>query len=449
MSLQAGTGRADISPGTPMFLVGYPHVPRISAGVHDPLYASALCLRNGTETLILVAVDILFVDRASTRRCRQAIQSATGVPASHILIAATHTHSGPVTFEFLSMTADPVVPPPDPGYMAAFEAGICRAAVDAWRGTVPALLAFATARAEGVGGNRLSKEGVADPEVGLLYVVHAATRTPLGLVMAYAMHPTVLHEDSLLVSADFPAYARQHLTERWPGLTALYYTGPSGNQSPRHHVRGQTFAEAERAGRELGESVHRALVTIPTDAFVGDPVLRAVQGNVDLPVRTFPPVAEAVRRLAEARTRFEILEREHAGHGVVRTAECVVFGAEELVALARAQEEGRLEPWLRRALPAEVQVFRVGEHYCVGLPGELFVEYALDIKRRSPGRTLVVSMANGELQGYIVTPEADVAGGYEASCSFFTSESGTLLADAAVALAWGLQGDAEKKPKNA
>ena len=78
MSLHAGTGRADISPGTPMFLVGYPHVPRISAGVHDPLYASALCLRNGTETLILVAVDILFVDRASTRRCRQAIQAVTG-----------------------------------------------------------------------------------------------------------------------------------------------------------------------------------------------------------------------------------------------------------------------------------------------------------------------------------------------------------------------------------
>ena len=37
-----------------------------------------------------------------------------------------------------------------------------------------------------------------------------------------------------------------HLAEALPGAQVLYHTGPSGNQSPRYHVSGQTFAEAER-----------------------------------------------------------------------------------------------------------------------------------------------------------------------------------------------------------
>ena len=51
-----------------------------------------------------------------------------------------------------------------------------------------------------------------------------------------------------------------------------------------------------------------------------------------------------------------------------------------------------------------------------------------------PGRAFVISLANGELQGYIVTPEADAAGGYEAACSFFRPEAGAAMADEAVRL---------------
>ena len=68
----------------------------------------------------------------------------------------------------------------------------------------------------------------------------------------------------------------------------------------------------------------------------------------------------------------------------------------------------------------------------MGLPGELFVEYGLEIKRRAPdGRVFVISLANGELQGYIVTPGAS---GYESGLSLFAPEAGRLLVDAAVGL---------------
>jgi hypothetical protein len=62
---------------------------------------------------------------------------------------------------------------------------------------------------------------------------------------------------------------------------------------------------------------------------------------------------------------------------------------------------------------AEVQVFRIGDLAVVGLPGEFFVEYGLEIKKLSPARvTFVVGLANGCV-GYVPTPEAFAQGGYE------------------------------------
>ena len=43
----------------------------------------------------------------------------------------------------------------------------------------------------------------------------------------------------------------------------------------------------------------------------------------------------------------------------------------------------------------------------------------------------MISLANGELQGYIVTPEAT---GYEAAFTLFTPQAGRIMVDAAVQL---------------
>ena len=61
----------------------------------------------------------------------------------------------------------------------------------------------------------------------------------------------------------------------------------------------------------------------------------------------------------------------------------------------------------------EVQVVRIGDLAVVGLPGEIFVEFAFDIKRQSQiPYTIVSNLSNGNF-GYIVTKEALKNGGYE------------------------------------
>ena len=95
--------------------------------------------------------------------------------------------------------------------------------------------------------------------------------------------------------------------------------------------------------------------------------------------------------------------------------------------LARAAVAGRLDAAIASVMPAEIMVMHIGPWSFVGWPGETFVEFALEVKSLHPN-CHVISLANGELQGYLVTEEAVRQGGYEASNALFASpEAGMLL----------------------
>ena len=145
MTLTAGIACQEITPKKPMFLLGYPHVPRTSTGVHDPLYATALYLNDGDDAILFIAVDVLMLSHHTVRRCRSAISQAIAIPEKNILISATHTHSAPVTIEVLAFRDDPVVPPIDESYMEQVRQGIITAAVEAYEHAVPARAAVTSA----------------------------------------------------------------------------------------------------------------------------------------------------------------------------------------------------------------------------------------------------------------------------------------------------------------
>lgn len=435
MTLRAGAAVRDISPTHPMALYGYPHVKRISTGIHDPLLASVLCLDHAGCRLAMVSLDLLFLNPPTSRTLRRRVAAKLGIPEAGVFISCTHTHSGPVTTQLVGWQNDTTIPPPDPTYLAWVADRVVEAADDAVAHAVPAEVAWTRADATGVGGNRLKAGGITDPECGILAVRRAETRELLAVSLIYGMHPTVLHEDSTLVSSDFPHYARLHLREQFgDGVTVLYHTAPAGNQSPRHFVQGQTFAEAERLGRLLGVAASESLHGIEAPEWCATPCLDAALDPVSLPRRPLKPLAAAHALLEEYRHTYERLKKESAPRPDVRTAECAVFGAEGTVALAAAESRGDIDRLLTHYAPLEVQGLRIGDTAVIGLPGECFTEYALAIKRAAGLRAFVVSLVNGELQGYIVTPEALAAGGYEATNAIFAPESGAILVRTALAI---------------
>lgn len=430
--LFAGAATVDITPSGSVFLYGYPHVPRYSTGTHDPLECAALYLRKGGESVLFLANDVIYFTRTFVVDVRRRIADRTGVPERAIMITATHTHSGPIMADHLSNAADPVLPKVDHAYIAWLADRLVAASESAVAAAVPAEVGLAVARAEGVGTNRHDPSGPTDPEVPLLVARDAATKRPLGAMVVYGMHPTVLHEDSTLFSGDFPYYARRYLrrTVLPEECPVVYHNGASGDQSPRHVTKGNTFAEAERLGDNLGRALAAAF---PRIEFGDVPSIRCTTRAIPVEPRHFPNASDALKHVEKTRARFAELKATGAPRTQVRTAECDVFGAEETAELSRAAEDGRLAAAIAACTPAEIQLIEIGRWKFVAWPGEFFVAYGLDVRRQSPD-TFVITLANGELQGYIVTAEAAARGVYESTNAVFSPANGPRFVTESLAL---------------
>ena len=427
-----GAAVADITPLKSAFLFGYPHVPRMSTGTHDPLECAAIYLRGKQGRALFLANDLIYFSRDYALDVRRRIAAATDVPLEAIMLSATHTHSGPVLTNNLSNSADAVVPRADVDYLKWLADRLVAAAKAAVDSAEPAEVGLTLVQAEGVGTNRHDPAGPTDASVPVFLARSQATKLPLACMIVYGMHPTVLHEDSKLFSADFIGFTRRWLQGH--GLPAscpvVSHQGGAGNQSPRHVTKSNTFAEAQRIGENLGRTIAAAL---PGIAFkeIGAIVARRVL--LELLPREFPAIAAADAALQVSQSRFTELTKAKASRQDIRTAECDVFGAEKTAIFARAHADGSLGKAVSAASPAEIQVIRIDDWKFVGWPGEFFVEHVLAVKAQAPN-TFVVTLANGELQGYIATPEAVARGAYEATNAVFKVENGPRFVERTLAL---------------
>jgi neutral ceramidase len=452
--LKAGAAAGSITPVKSQFLYGYPHVERWSTGVHDPLLSSAIYLNDGHNDCIISANDIVGFDKPLIQQIKAGIFEQTGIPLDRIFISATHTHSGPRTVMHNSSEADPVVPPPDQEYVDYLVKQVINTAVKAASNPEPVSVEFSLGNAEGIGTNRRRPDGPSDLSVPV-FLLRRNGGDPLACMFVYSMHPTVLHEDSTLISADFPGMARKYLQKQVFSASApvpeapapaalpvpapapapapvptLMLMGASGNQSPRHVTKANTFAEAARIGEILGKAVASA---ISHAAPIPSPHLTVRHKPVDLPRKTYPSITEARERLQQSAARLKKLQKAGTHPQETRTAECDWFGAEEILTLARLNEEGKLEETYRSILPADIQMIGIGDRFLMGWPCEIFVEYQLEFKKHFP-QAYPVSLANGELHGYIVTREAADEGGYEASNTLWGPEAGEKLLEESVRL---------------
>jgi neutral ceramidase len=164
-------------------------------------------------------------------------------------------------------------------------------------------------------------------------------------------------------------------------------------------------------GTILAAEVLRGL---PRLAPAGDGPVRGRREIVPLPL---PPVDDAMLERAKA-VAARVKEGSKPGPKFMEQVEA-------FKALDVAAREGK-------PVEAEVQVIALGSDVAwVGLPGEIFVELGLALKRDSPFRhTLVVELANGSV-GYVPTQRAYAEGNYEVVSARVGEGSGEMLVEAA------------------
>ena len=431
-SLRAGVASVDISPGPGIPLAGYPHFPRPNTGVHDPLMAACIVLDDGATRVAIVCIDTLFFSRRYVQKVRQNTESSTGIPAANILICCSHTHSSPWGSDFFELGVPGDVIHPDAGYIAMLQDKLTSLIIKASTDMFDARLSVdkgICGREHGVGGNRRDPNGPADPEVWTIGIQDNRGKWRACLVK-YALHPTIIHEDSTLVTADYPGYIRQYLNKHFPGMIMLFAQGTSGDQSTRYFRKGQSFDEADRIGAAIGCVAGEVLMR---QEKLNSVRLGAWSEPVNLNLKIMPARAEIEARVKLAREHHASLKDGGAPYLDIQNANLVMLGEEDTLACVLAQERGDRIGFIEDELPGEVQVIGLGDARLVGLPGEIFVEFGQRIQKGSPfPKTFVLTCANGILPGYVCTAEAYAAGGYETGASLLTPAAGEILVRTAV-----------------
>ena len=447
--LMAGAARVKLEPPVGLAMLGYGNRVGRSVGVHDDLAAQALVLSDGATTVALVGVDVLALgNRICADICR-AISAQSDIAADAILIGATHTHSGPAFNIFATPRAD--AKPADGrdlDWERALPGKIVSAALNARRHLEPVSIRAASAHFT-LGTNRrlmrptgqiqlaANYAGVADADAAVLGV-YRADGSALAFVMNYPCHGVVLCEDNLLYSRDWMGFAMNELETAASSADgrrpiSIFMQGATGNIDPRS--RG-SFEAAEESGRELGRASFEALRHAP--AMIESSIAcRKVPLKLKLKDRA-EQIAQAHACVEQTRASLDS-HRGGEGYQLKRLRDHQKQSLAALRTLEAAEEQERRDHRVdlaRRQMTAAITVLAIGDAAFVGIPGELFVEFGLELKRNPHfARTFVVGYCN-DLIGYIPTAAAYPQGGYEVESARVAPGSGeTMVAAATTALA--------------
>lgn len=414
---------------------------------HDPCKVRVSVFDDGKKRVAFVGVDALMIPRHLVLTSRAAIEKACGIPAAHIMIGASHSHSsGPTGMvqpgeydfadEFVKDLAYNQSSAADPAYLKTVEAAIIDAVVSADKDKVPAQLGFGSGHEDQVSFNRRlrmkngqtwSHPGIGnpdiidyaapiDPEVGVV-AAWDMNQQLLGVIVNYSCHCTTNPGG---ISANWVQYLEQVLQG---GLATkapvVFLQGACGDITQVDNLSKTVQRGGEEMSRYVGGRIGAEAVKVVLSMAKGTDV------SVDARQKTWE-VARRVPEAAKVKDAVAILKQEKEG-----TPTQKAFAKETVMLDASVKHSPKTE--------VEVQALQVGPAVFVSNPAEFFVENGLRIKKESAFPfTYSVELANGCV-GYVPTEKAFRAdgGGYETRLTSYSNleiTAGTQMTDVGIEL---------------
>lgn len=404
--MNVGTAWEDFTPSRPLHLLGQMHV-RLGQYARDPLTANAVVLDDGTTRVAMVSVDVCVLPKERVDALRTACAASCEIDPESVIIAATHTHVAPCTANLVGDIC--------PEFLETLEQAAARAVGRAIEDLEDASLFAGTGFIEQMGWNRrgLHRDGSAGmylgswaegfvgiegPRDGSVPVIFArrADGSVKAVLTGFSTHPNTLEGESFY-SADIPGEVRRVLRAvLGENVGVVYFTGAAGNTAPSIMVdnpqniqpwRGEQGLR--RSGQYLGSEILKTIAEQITP--MQDPVLRHGHAEIGMPIRPWDEHSDF--------SRF--------GGGML-----------EFFEKSKADWDRMLREESPVATP--IDVVRVGDAALCFNPAELYCEFGLAIKEKSPARVTLVSELANAWVGYVPTPQAIRHGGYSAQSSWVT-----------------------------
>lgn len=400
-------------------------------GAYTPLQANAAAFENGGETVILISADHLLFHTAYANTIRQGVADGTGLPVTNVLLAATHTHTGP------SYDRPCWKSPAEPEIAQVVAHRIIQAGIQAFENMSDgAELAVATGEESRFSFCRdvVLKDGSIKtnpgykrddivrtcdtPDHGIELMRVTRGGKTVAIMINFANHPdTSSGRERNKFCADWPGFMRIALKEKYgQDVTVLFFNGCCGDVNhcdflhktnlQLHNAPGVVAPEC--IGKGMADTIGKALDGITST--IADETVSVLE----------TPITVKRRQITQAEMAWanEVLERAKTNY---------IPSWEYGTAIAYV-ERGQNVP--------ETEVFtvtgyRVGPWGMIAMPGEMYTAVGRAIKEGSPfTHTVPVELANGH-HGYVIPDSVRENGSYEGRFSSGTTGFGAM--DAIVA----------------
>lgn len=426
--LLVGSATVDITPDQPVALSGQFNT-RISKTPETPIVATALALESEKEQAIIVSCDLVAIRNGLQERFRAKLKPLLPeVAMERVFLTATHTHTAPVTLEteehryLYQIPKEGVMQPQD--YVAFLIDRLAQAAVKAWQGRAPGAVSWTLGEAV-IGQNRRAvyEDGKAqlygrtnlqtfrhfesgeDHAVDMLFFWDAKKQLK-ALVINLAC-PSQEVEGRSAINADFWHEAREQVRAKLgvPSLDILGWCSAAGDQSPHPMLRKAAdermlklrgVTRLQELGRRICATVVDTIDAARKDIREDVPFAHTVE-TLSLPPRKILPreYEDSKRQLAEYSSAAQTNEK-------MRT----------MIEREKVLQQNYEHPEQVPPFAVELHTLRVGDVAIATNPFELFLDYGMQMKARSPGvQTFLIQLAAGSGM-YLPTPEAIEGGSY-------------------------------------
>lgn len=384
---RASVVKADITPDTPKWLLGYGA--RQSTGIHDRIFHRIVAMDDGIAKYLLVSTDLCLFSPTIYEEAARRIEKETGVAAVRFWWTLTHTHSAPEIGPpgvYKVLLKGRSEHPVDEEYTEEVLTSLVNGAKDAMAKLEPARLATGTGmsmaninrRALDINGQTslgLNPDGPVDRQIGLIRL-EKADGSVMALVANYAMHGTVLSGRFIQISGDAQGIVAGYVEEKL-GAPMLYVNGAAGNIAPIYSVY------------DTPQSGHLTQFNI----LLGDKILAANRtmgaGTADVKLWAGEQWVETPRK----------------------------DGLEWTDDLARFS---KMSPGGRALVRLPIRFLRLNDTVVWGAPVEMFCEISMNVRNKSPfSKTFFFGYTNGWI-GYLPTKAGFAEGGYEPRTSVFS-----------------------------
>ncbi|WP_158856525.1 hypothetical protein [Lunatibacter salilacus] len=495
-TLKVGWALADITPDRPVLIAGQFHA-RLSEGVLDPVSATVLAMESGvgnqTKKVVWISCDLVGISDGTRgganirdRIREQVIRLEPSLSPGQIIINATHTHAAPlvssvdkieevygVSLEKIASGGD-AMPPAE--YIDFAADRIAKATKEAWNSRKKGGVSFGLAHAV-VSMNRLQAlhtgksvmygntnnpdfshiEGHEDHSLNLMYFWDE-NRKLTGLIINVAA-PSQVSEHSYQLSGDFWHDTKEELKKRYGmDIHILGQASAAGDLSPHVMIGGKAEERMQRllgfeedgTGRgSLGQRKQIALrisdaVTsiypVMKDNINWNPEFahRVAELQLSRRLLSIEDVTEAKKEAEEWQKRYQDmlddLEKNPEKIKEARWYRDITISHSRLRRGLVVKERYELEK-TEPKLPIEVHVLRIGEAVFATNPFELYLDYGMQMKARSPAtQTFIVQLTGSG--SYLPTKRSIAGGAYGAvpASTLIGPEGGRELVDQTLSL---------------